>query len=866
MPKTTKEEQDRKLKSAVASIKGHGFKSTNRFVETFYKSDTHSAQSLRYQPGAEFLPEKLLNIWDEKVPSGEARQAFNLAVTKKAAEIMVKESTTAYKDPNLRLPVEELTIPYLTTDFGLNTVRSFYANVLPCLSLLLMTLLTAPNDYEAKKKKEKKDKDIRAQRIVVVLISMMIFFRNRASNAFPLVVGIFLASSGASRRIIDVFNHMGLSVGYDSIQRGLESLTNDAQKRARDFVRSSERLWGVVYDNINFTLRPSSVRLDSATTQINATTLAVFSFPLKFTKAAYKSALDVLARNKRRWLRNNLELESLIPTEEKQEELRKAFAHGVRSIILAHIPGRLRKRRNARALRKHTKSLKPKGRCIGHDKTEFYPLPALDEEEASVAGTIRVVETIFCGLLNLAIDLINVELRFMVGDWLTIRNLRLMRDERRFETLPYHRFDWVQENPMPFHFQLNAMYCLFRTHLGTAARALINPSFLLNHNSILRRPKLDPKKPEYNKAKELVMHSLIARLLDTLRYVLPLLIPECLTHISGTETTDRLVLEFNSFEDLKTWAPTATEFEDAVQKIVTQFATTEAASEAMKAGDDVMAHSILFIRDALLFWEFCQAIREANVGRMWLVYDFWVFMFRGAGCHNYGNEILEMKAQYEHEFTPLLRELAERTWLVNRWGKKGRSIPTDLYLEHNNGFIKNLFAALGSSASIRYIQTKSSACVEVLRTLAHQMSEWFGGKDTNRQHLEVSVAADIEALCTDIAMHQLHKLTPNRRVQDPQSQTTSRKTPRAVVDVLDEGMKMLFVRGMFDQWKNRTAPGSHVESDTLVGTVEVDENGVVECEGAFEDPDGQIEVDTGLDREFSSECAFSNFDNTTTED
>ena len=33
-------------------------------------------------------------------------------------------------------------------------------------------------------------------------------------------------------------------------------------------------------------------------------------------------------------------------------------------------------------------------------------------------------------------------------------------------------------------------------------------------------------------------------------------------------------------------------------------------------------------------------------------------------------------------------ELTERSWLVNRWGKKGRSIPTDLYLEHNNGFIK----------------------------------------------------------------------------------------------------------------------------------------------------------------------------------
>lgn len=42
---------------------------------------------------------------------------------------------------------------------------------------------------------------------------MLLFFRNRAINAFQLV-GVFLSSSGASRRIIDTFNHMGLSVSY----------------------------------------------------------------------------------------------------------------------------------------------------------------------------------------------------------------------------------------------------------------------------------------------------------------------------------------------------------------------------------------------------------------------------------------------------------------------------------------------------------------------------------------------------------------------------------------------------------------------------------------------------------------------------
>lgn len=139
---------------------------------------------------------------------------------------------------------------------------------------------------------------------------------------------------------------------------------------------------------------------------------------------------------------------------------------------------------------------------------------------------------------------------------------------------------------------------------------------------------------------------------------------------------------------LGTWAPTWQEFDSTASSIVATFTSTEHAHEVLEKTDEVLAHAILFLRDALIFFEFSEAIRDADVGRMWLVYDFWVFMMRGAGCHNYGNEILEMKAQFEHEFTDTLKDIMEHTWLVNRWGVLGRCIPTDLYLEHNNGFIK----------------------------------------------------------------------------------------------------------------------------------------------------------------------------------
>lgn len=125
-----------------------------------------------------------------------------------------------------------------------------------------------------------------------------------------------------------------------------------------------------------------------------------------------------------------------------------------------------------------------------------------------------------------------------------------------------------------------------------------------------------------------------------------------------------------------------------MNKIVDEYTLVFKADTSLDSNDEVLKHSKLFIQDALTFWVFSDAIRYEDVGTMWLIYTFWLFMFRGAGCHNYGNEILEMVAQFTYVMSPPLREILERTWLVNRWGKVGRAIGTDRYLENNNGFIK----------------------------------------------------------------------------------------------------------------------------------------------------------------------------------
>ena len=166
-----------------------------------------------------------------------------------------------------------------------------------------------------------------------------------------------------------------------------------------------------------------------------------------------------------------------------------------------------------------------------------------------------------------------------------------------------------------------------------------------------------------------------------------------------------------------------------------------------------------------------------------------------------------------------------------------------------------MFAALGSCASIQYIQEKSSACVEVLRKISHNISSWAGSRDLNRRHNEVSIRADIAALCLDLGVQSVHTFS-KRTISLPMEQTRQKKGNNkkscAVKDVLLEGRSKLIEHNMFEDWKNRTMGGGLYEETDVYGD-EVDDDMV------FGDPSGELAVDTAMDAEFT-DCPFSNAD------
>ena len=156
-----------KISKTVDAIKKCGWRTTNDFVEGFYCS-SEAAQSLRYQPGSSYGPERILTAWMSNVPSGDAKKKLYLSITQKAAEIMVQESSKAYHDNGLCLIASSsgFNAELVNSKFGLEKIKKTYDTLLPCLTLLLSMLLTAQNDYERKKGAEKIGKHHMAAKVL----------------------------------------------------------------------------------------------------------------------------------------------------------------------------------------------------------------------------------------------------------------------------------------------------------------------------------------------------------------------------------------------------------------------------------------------------------------------------------------------------------------------------------------------------------------------------------------------------------------------------------------------------------------------------------------------------------------------------
>lgn len=113
---------------------------------------------------------------------------------------------------------------------------------------------------------------------MVLVMSILLFVRNRATNLMAVFLGLFLKVGGASTCIMTTFNRAGVSVSARTIDRIRVALSKDAVRCTQAFI-ASRQPFVFVFDNINLYVRHFKQWLNNRNSMINATNVAALGLP-----------------------------------------------------------------------------------------------------------------------------------------------------------------------------------------------------------------------------------------------------------------------------------------------------------------------------------------------------------------------------------------------------------------------------------------------------------------------------------------------------------------------------------------------------------------------------------------------------------
>jgi hypothetical protein len=161
---------------------------------------------------------------------------------------------------------------------------------------------------------------------------MLAFVRNRATNALPLLLGLFFKISGTSSRVIKMLGNAGVCVSGRTVERLKVRISEDAIHLAIEHIKSG-RLFFTIFDNINIFLRKSQQRVTNQNAMIHATNSAIIAI-----NGVEDNAEDLAAKHALRGKRVNATFEDILPTNKDDVHMALAFKALIADMIVRYSP------------------------------------------------------------------------------------------------------------------------------------------------------------------------------------------------------------------------------------------------------------------------------------------------------------------------------------------------------------------------------------------------------------------------------------------------------------------------------------------------------------------------------------------------
>ncbi|TFK61620.1 hypothetical protein BDN72DRAFT_872713 [Pluteus cervinus] len=377
------------------------------------------------------------------------------------------------------------------------------------------------------------------------------------------------------------------------------------------------------------------------------------------------------------------------------------------------------------------------------------------------------------------------------GDLLTGERIRRLLESRKIESTPWLRFQNIVFVMGLFHLKMACVDAIWRIFISKEGMAAVSDkNSLLSHAAQLR-PKETGKlvsKPGFRRMHEIIRHVGIVSRLDWWR----LAVAE---------------LGFSSLDTFAASKPTMEMLESIAAKLV---------GKHLQNGDDVLrlrrqgngerdkVHENVLVRNFyfLLYEELSYAMDIGDIGRVESSFPQWAGIFQGCGKHKYAAELVRYIEDVHYRYPPSLRNAIQMNILQNPLGKAGHFRAIDWIVEHNNLYIKRIYAGQFSNRTPEYLM-KQSALIEVFKSIRIQLEDWFCFNVKNSHHSPPKLLETFAKLSAHLLEHQTNEFI------------NGRTTAYSIPDIMGQGLATLATNQTPKEMPEEDISGGEITGDDL---------------------------------------------------
>ena len=212
--------------------------------------------------------------------------------------------------------------------------------------------------------------------------------RSERANTFQTVFSFWLLANGASRSVFSVLHHAGICVSYVTVTRHLRKLADEQLNHVRDVVKRAPFL--ISWDNLCLRHDVAEQREGNKSSFLSGTTATIIEL---FGLELGELNTNMLPPRRSRLPIMSFGIEDLLPSQQQIQELDSAFLFHIIDILFDFFPtlkARFKDQVNP-----------PTILPIPVHKTAHHSLPYLTINEATLDGTLSILETIVRDTLQL---------------------------------------------------------------------------------------------------------------------------------------------------------------------------------------------------------------------------------------------------------------------------------------------------------------------------------------------------------------------------------------------------------------------------------------------------------------------------------